>query len=265
MLSVFARFDVRTLFANLGDDSMTRLSTLAVLATMLMALSVHAETITLGEPSATIDTEIGGVDGWQAIAVFRYDQQYTNTSGSPQTITPGEFKVHLPNTRGGTGVATPALVLKDPGLGDTDPNNYAVLAIGTSRVSADDWPAAGVHTFPFSDDDTSFTLEPGQTIIPMAMDSYADGTPGGGATLPFDGPGAIHLRGGGPTSDNVDALVLGSPPSGQGTTHNGNRGYQFNISFDNVVIPEPTTAVLAMICASGLGIFGAFRRRRRTR
>ena len=245
---------------------MTRLLTSAVLVTMLTALNVQAETITLGTPSAEIDTAIGGLDGWQAIGVFAYSYPYTNESGSSQTITPGEFKIHLPNTRGGAGVVTPALVLKDPNLGDVDANNYAVMAIGTSRVSDPDWGAAGVHTFPFSDVDTSFTLEAGQTIIPFAMDSHADGTPGGGSAIPFGGGPAIHLRGGGPTTDNVDALVLGSPPSGQGTTHNGGRGYQFNISFDNSpAIPEPTTAVLAMICASGLGIFGAFRRRRRTR
>jgi hypothetical protein len=247
---------------------MTRLCTLTLLVAMLSALSARAETITLGEPSANFDQPgaVGGVDGWQAVGVIRYDQQYTNSSGSSQTITPGDFKIRLPETRGGNGVVTPALLLKVPGMGDTDVNNYPVMAIGTSRVSAADWPAAGVHTFPFSDDDASFTLEDGQTIVTFAMDSYADGTPGGGSTIPFAGPGAIALRGGGGTGDNVDALVLGSPPSGQGTTHNGNRGYQFNISFDNTpVIPEPTTAVLAMICAGGLGIFGSLRRRRRRR
>ncbi|MFN0125542.1 MAG: lamin tail domain-containing protein, partial [Verrucomicrobiales bacterium] len=172
----------------------------------------------------------GTVDGWSAILIVDENDSYTNETATAQSLTLTQFNFNAGAARGRV---TPFLVKVNAN------DNFTVLAIGRTRVSAVDFPAPGVFSHPFADTAPVVVLNPGDTIAPGFTDANPDGTGNAGSVIPFgDGGDELWLTGGS-ASSNAGRISVDTAPSPGGTTFTTlTRQYAFNIEL-TVGTPEP--------------------------
>ncbi len=172
-------------------------------------------------------TGAGAQDGWRSIMIVDESQTYTNTTGEPVTINPTGFNF---NAGSNATPVTPFIVLVN---GD---NDFTVLAVGDSATGF----STGDVNVGFSGADSSFTLQPGQTIAMGFLDANADGSGGNGAAVRYTNGGSeVWLTGGAGDGDSGSVAVNDSEADMQGgSVLNLTRTYQFNIDFD-VEAPAP--------------------------
>lgn len=160
--------------------------------------------------------------------VVNESDTYTNVSGGVQIVTIERFNVYLGAVRGRV---TPFVVKVD---GD---NHFTVLAIGASRVAAEDYTTAGVEAFPFAAAPVTFLLDPGETLAAGYTDAAPNGTGNAGSVVPFvDGGDQIWLTGG-PSAGNSGAITVGTMPAAGAETYTTlTRQYQFNVTFSALAV-----------------------------
>ena len=113
---------------------------------------------------------------------------WTNTGGTPATITLTGFNVNIGAARGRV---TPFVVKVN---GD---NDFTVLAVGRTRVAGADYTTTGAKSFAFADTAQVITLQPGEKLAPGYSDAAPDGSGNDGSVVPYvDAGDAIWLAGG---------------------------------------------------------------------
>ena len=172
----------------------------------------------------------GSLDGWKSNMVINEEDTYTNTSGSPQTISITNFSFYAGRE---ADPLTPFVVKVH---GD---NDFTVLRIGTTRTSSE--YTVGQNTFDFKDGGASIELMNGETIAMAFLDANPDGSGGSiGSVIPFDGNDAdeIWYSGGGGSSNSGSIRVGEAPIAGSGLLTTLRRNYHFNIglSFENTPV-----------------------------
>lgn len=201
---------------------------LPILAAWLM-MAAPAAAATLGN-----DPAAGGIlDGWSAIMVVNESDTYTNDTATAQTLTLTDFHFHAGASRGRV---TP-FVVRVNGRHD-----FTVLAIGRTRVAADDYPVPGVQRMAFDAFPVAIVLPPGATIAAGFTDAAPDGTGNGGSVIPYvDGGDSLWLTGGG-VPDAAGRVAVGSAPiPGASTYETLARNYAFTVGFTTgpAEPPEP--------------------------
>ncbi len=176
------------------------------------------------------------VDGYRAVMVVNETDTWTNTGGTPATITLTGFNVNIGAARGRV---TPFVVKVN---GD---NDFTVLAVGRTRVAGADYTTAGAKSFAFADAAPAITLQPGEKLAPGYSDAAPDGSGNDGSVVPYvDGGDAIWLAGGLLSGDAAQVSAGGAPQAGPTTQVLTNlfRQYSFNVSFSSsVVTTGPST------------------------
>ncbi|MGI9239918.1 MAG: hypothetical protein ACR2RV_03905, partial [Verrucomicrobiales bacterium] len=183
-------------------------------------------------------TEAGPVDGWASNLVIDEGRSYLNETGGDLVIRPARFRCNIGNVRSRV---TPFIVrLNDLNMDGNffDDNDFTVMAIGTTRVSGEDYTLPGLGSFVFDEANAEFTLADGELIAAAFIDANADGSMGDeGSVINYTGgitPGEMWYNGesGAPHPAPPTPLAIGSSLSGPPAADVENRSYAFQIHFE---------------------------------
>ena len=192
---------------------------------------IPSSSVTVGNATSSGPT----TDSWNENMVINETDTYTNTTGSSQDVSIGQFQFHAYAV---TDPLTPFIVRVN---GD---NNFTVLSVGDAQSSY----SLGANSVEFSTVPKIITLANNETVAMGFIDSSlnpANGGSGAGAISFTDGSDEIYYTGGPNNGDNGNVVLGFAPTDGSQLYTSINRNYHFNITLNSGSAPDSDSDGLA--------------------
>lgn len=241
------------------------LGVVIALSVFSAASTSFASLVTLADPDFNNGNSL---DGWNSNMVIQESYNYTNTSGTDETVCVLSWCFDVGADRGRL---TPFIVSLNDVNGDGnlyDDNNFTVEWIGSTAVSDLQAGGAGAGDYGGGDVGTTvdiaqsgkFTLAAGETIAIAFMNSNPDGTGTGnpGSAITWAGDtvtaGQMWYNGNGAADTYPNGVATDGVLSGAPAANVQNRSYNFGIKLDVVPVPEPTGVGLLLAAVGFVGL-----------